>query len=281
MPPEIKTLTGGWVGRKHQLFRTACTKAQVSPALVFPYNGAMFSTRADESTASVATLIPQEVLARLEPVYGPLSWIQRKDPVSELVVTILSQHTSDVNADRAFGRLLDAFESLEAVARADAEAITVCIRSGGLAQIKAPRIKAVLNRVLEERGALDLDFLRDLPLAEAKAWLTALPGVGPKTAAVVLCFSLGMPAMPVDTHVHRVSRRLGFIGDRVSANQAHELLEAMVAPEEVYRFHVYLITHGRQVCKAQRPLCEACALADVCPTGQERLRLPSPPQRAP
>ena len=232
-------------------------------------------------TISVATLSTHEVLARLTPVYGPLSWKQRKDPVSELVVTILSQHTSDVNAERAFDRLLDTFGSLEAVARAEVQAIAACIRSGGLAQIKAPRIKAVLNRVLEQQGTLSLDFLRGLPMAKAKAWLTALPGVGPKTTAVVLCFSLGMPAMPVDTHVHRVARRLGLIGDRVSANQAHDLLESMVAPEEVYRFHVYLITHGRQVCKAQRPLCEACALADVCPTGQERLGMGSAPQGAP
>ena len=242
-----------------------------SASLIFPYNGAMSSTKANELTMSVATLSTHEVLARLTPVYGPLNWKQRKDPVPELVVTILSQHTSDVNAERSFDRLMDTFGSLEAVAQADAEAIAACIHSGGLAQIKAPRIKAVLNRVLEQRGALDLDFLREFPLAEAKAWLTALPGVGPKTAAVVLCFSLDMPAMPVDTHVHRVSRRLGLIGDKVSANQAHDLLESMVAPEEVYRFHVYLITHGRQVCKAQRPLCETCALANVCPTGREWL----------
>ena len=218
-----------------------------------------------------APATPQEVLARLTPLYGPLTWRQRREPVSELVVTILSQHTSDVNAERAFVQLLDVFGSLEAVADAEAGAIADCIRSGGLAQQKAPRIKAALNRVLEERGSLNLDFLRELPLAQAKAWLTSLPGVGPKTAAVVLCFSFGMPAMPVDTHVHRVARRLGLIGDKVTANQAHDLLESMVAPEDVYRFHVYLITHGRRVCKAQRPLCESCVLADICSTGRERL----------
>ncbi len=182
-------------------------------------------------TKSLAS--PQEVLARLTPLYGPLTWRQRREPVSELVVTILSQHTSDVNAERAFGQLVDAFGSLEAVAEAEVEAIARCIRSGGLAQQKAPRIKAALNRVMEERGALDLDFLRELPLAQAKAWLKALPGVGPKTAAVVLCFSFGMPAMPVDTHVHRVAKRLGLIGDKVTADQAHDLLESLVAPEEV------------------------------------------------
>ena len=216
-------------------------------------------------------LSPQEVLGRLTPVYGPLTWSQRNDPVSELVVTILSQHTSDVNAERAYRQLLAIFGSLEAVARADVRDIAASIRSGGLAQQKAPRIKDALNRVLEKRGTLNLDFLRDLPLADAKAWLTALPGVGPKTAAVVLCFSLGMPAMPVDTHVHRVAKRLGLIGEKVTADQAHDLLEAMVAPQDVYSFHVYLITHGRRVCKAPRPLCESCVIADGCPTGRQRL----------
>ncbi len=216
-------------------------------------------------------LEPRDILAWLAPRYGQITWRPRNDPVPELVLTILSQHTSDVNADRAFQHLLSRFDSLEAVAQAPVDDIAESIRIGGLARIKAPRIKAVLNHILEERGELDLDFLGELPLDEAKAWLTALPGVGKKTAAVVLCFSLGMPAMAVDTHVHRVSRRLGLIGDRTSADQAHDLLEGMVAPQEVFRFHVYLITHGRQVCKAQRPLCEQCPLADGCPTGRERL----------
>ena len=216
------------------------------------------------------SLAAQEVYARLEPHYGPLRWEPRYDGVSELVFTILSQHTSDLNSERAFQRLQEVFGSWETVAKGEEEAIAACIRVGGLAQIKAPRIKAVLNRVMDLRGTLDLDFLRELPLPEAKAWLMGLPGVGPKTAAIVLCFALGMPAMPVDTHIHRVSRRLGLIGPRTTAEQAHDLLEAMVAPEQVFPFHVYLITHGRQVCKAQRPLCEACILLDGCPTGRER-----------
>ena len=216
-------------------------------------------------------LEPQDILTRLAPKYGRITWRTRNRPVPELVLTILSQHTSDINADRAFQQLMSRFDTLETVAQAPVDEILQSIRNGGLARIKAPRIKAVLNQILEERGELDLDFLGELPLDQAKAWLTALPGVGKKTAAVVLCFSLGMPAMAVDTHVHRVSKRLGLIGDKTSADQAHDLLEAMVEPQEVYRFHVYLITHGRQVCKAQRPLCEACPLADGCPTGRERL----------
>ncbi len=245
-------------------------------ALVSPRNGDMSTKRHRASMITKPPAGPQEVLARLAPLYGRLDWKRRRDPVSELVVTILSQHTSDVNAERAFAQLLDAFGSLEEVARAEVEVIARCIRSGGLAQQKAPRIKAALNRVMEERGSLDMDFLRELPLAEAKAWLKAFPGVGPKTAAVVLCFSLGMPAMPVDTHVHRVTKRLGLIGDRVTADQAHDLLESKVAPEDVYRFHVYLITHGRRVCRSQRPLCDSCVLADICPTGRERLGQTTP-----
>jgi endonuclease-3 len=211
------------------------------------------------------------VLARLEPEYGPLHWTRRREPVAELIVTILSQHTSDVNAARAFDELIATFGSLDAVAQADVDAIEDAVRGGGLAQQKAPRIKAVLNRIRESQGTLSLDFLGELLLAEAKAWLTGLPGVGPKTAGVVLCFAFNMPAMAVDTHVHRVAKRLRLIGDGVSADKAHDLLEAVVAPEDVYRFHVYMITHGRRVCGSQRPLCESCALADGCPTGRERL----------
>ena len=142
---------------------------------------------------------------------------------------------------------------------------------GGLAKIKAPRIKAVLNRILELRGSLNLDFLRELSLEEAKGWLLALPGVGRKTTAVVLCFGFGMPAMAVDTHVHRVARRLGLINAKTTADQAHDLLESMIAPEEVFSFHIYLITHGRRVCKAPRPLCDQCTLLKDCPTGKAQL----------
>ncbi|MFQ5861200.1 MAG: endonuclease III domain-containing protein [Dehalococcoidia bacterium] len=210
-------------------------------------------------------LTAPEVLALLEPLYGPFRR-PRSDPVSELVFTILSQHTSDVNAQRALQRLRERYGSWEAVAQADPEGIAECIYLGGLSRVKAPRLKAVLNRIQELRGSLELDSLRELPLEEAKAWLRSLPGVGPKTAAVVLSFALGMPAMPVDTHVHRVARRLGLIGPKTSAEEAHQVLEAMVAPEQVLPFHVYFITHGRQVCKAQRPLCRQCVLARGCPS---------------
>ena len=198
--------------------------------------------------------------------YGPFEWQPRYDPASELVYTILSQHTSDVNSERAFRALMATFGSLEAIAAADVADIEEAIRSGGLAKTKAPRIKAILNEVMRKVGSYDLSFLAEMPLEDAKAWLKELDGVGPKTAAIILCFSLGLPAMPVDTHIYRVSRRLGFIGPKVSAEQAHDILEPMVAPEDVFAFHLYLINHGRQVCKARRPRCADCVMAWGCPS---------------
>lgn len=214
---------------------------------------------------------PREILDRLIKLYGPLNWRQRRDPVSELVATILSQHTSDLNADRAFEQLIKTFGSLYRVADADIQLLALSINSGGLSRQKAPRIKNALNWIIQKRGTLNLDFLRELSLSDAKSWLTEIPGVGPKTAAVVLCFSLGMPAFPVDTHVHRVTKRLGLIGHNVTADQAHDLLERMLDPGDVYGLHVCLITHGRVVCKALRPMCKTCVLADRCPTGRDRL----------
>ena len=198
--------------------------------------------------------------------YGPMEWQPRYDPASELVYTILSQHTSDINSERAFRALMATFGSLEAIAAADVADIEDAIRSGGLAKTKAPRIKAILNEVVRKVGSYDLTFLAEMPLEEAKAWLKELDGVGPKTAAIILCFSLGLPAMPVDTHIYRVAKRLGFFGPKVSAEQAHDILEPMVEPEDVFAFHLYLINHGRQVCKARRPRCDDCVLAWGCPS---------------
>ena len=197
---------------------------------------------------------------------GPVEWAPRHDPASELVYTVLSQHTSDINSERAYDKLMETFRSLDAVAQAEVEDIEEAIRPGGLAKIKAPRIRAILRQVREEVGSYDLSFLGQMALPDAKAWLMKLNGIGPKTAAVILCFSLGMPAMPVDTHIFRVAKRLGLIGKKVNAEKAHDVLEATVPPEDVFAFHMYLIRHGRTVCKAIRPRCGECALAWGCPS---------------
>ena len=211
--------------------------------------------------------------------YGPIIWEPRYNPAEELVYTILSQHTSDINSERAFLNLMRAFGGdLDAIADAPADAIEDAIKSGGLAKQKSVRIKRVLEIVRERVGSFDLTFLAEMPLDEAKAWLKSLPGVGPKTAAIILCFSLGMPAMPVDTHIYRVSKRLGLIGPKVSADAAHDILEPMTPPEDVFAFHVYLIRHGRKVCKAQRPRCEGCPLEFGCPSAGKVGLPPSKPK---
>ena len=207
-----------------------------------------------------------EVMEILAPVHGPAEWAPRYNAAEELVYTILSQHTSDLNSERAYQTLMDTFGTLNAVAEASPEAIEDAIRHGGLAKQKSVRIKTVLNLVHEEVGSFDLSFLGEMPLDEAKTWLKKFPGIGPKTAAIILCFALGMPAMPVDTHIYRVSQRLRLIGPKVNADKAHDLLEPMVPPMDVFAFHVYLIRHGRQICKAQRPKCGECVLAERCPS---------------
>ncbi len=204
------------------------------------------------------------VRERLIAFYGVRQLHGVRDPLDELVLTNLSQNTSDRNSGRAFRLLKARYTSYQAVLEAPTNELYEVIKPAGLGNIKAPRIQAVLGEIVRRRGALDLDFLRELPMAEAKAWLTSLPGIGPKTAACVLCFACGMPALPVDTHVHRVARRLGLIGPKVGADAAHELLERALAPEEVYGFHVNMILHGRQICHALRPECPRCPLADIC-----------------
>ena len=215
----------------------------------------------------VVPRVPQldTVFDRLAEYYGPPAPRPRGDPLAELVATILSQHTSDTNTERAFTSLLETFRSWEAIAEAPLESVADAIRSGGLARVKAPRIQRVLRTVHERRGEYRLDFLRDLPVAEAREWLTTLNGVGPKTAACVLLFACDLPALPVDTHVHRVSKRLGLIGLKVGEAAAHRVLEGIVPAGDVYAFHMLLIRHGRQICKSQRPRCDACPLTDSCP----------------
>jgi endonuclease-3 len=214
------------------------------------------------------TLSPDEIVRRLATLYGEPVWRPHGDPMTELVLTILSQNTSDTNSGRAFMRLVQRFPDWRSLMDAPVGEIEGAIAVGGLAKKKAPRIKSSLEAIWAARASFDLEFLRGMPLEEAKAWLREMKGVGPKTAACVLMFALGRPALPVDTHVHRVSQRLGYISEKATAERAHGVLEAILAQEIVFPFHISLIKHGRRLCRAQRPLCPECPLLDGCPAGQ-------------
>jgi endonuclease-3 len=213
-------------------------------------------------------LPPDEIIQRLSTLYGEPVWRPHGDPVAELILTILSQNTSDTNSGRAFMKLVAAFPDWKSVMEAPVEAIEREIAVGGLAKQKSPRIKSALEAIWNARGSFDLEFLRDMSLDEAKSWLRGMKGVGPKTAACVLMFSLGRPALPVDTHVHRVAQRLGYVPPTASAEKAHDILEAALDVELIYPFHILLIKHGRRLCSAQRPRCEECPLLDGCPAGR-------------
>jgi endonuclease-3 len=187
--------------------------------------------------------------------------------VDELVMTVLSQHTSDLNTARAFGNLKRRFPNWRSVRDADPTELADVIRSGGLAATKSVRIQRILAEIEDREGTIDLRRLNGLDDQEVERYLLSLPGVGPKTAACVLLFSMGRDAFPVDTHVHRVARRLGLISPKATAEQAHRLLQPGIAPELRYEFHMQLIKHGREVCKPARPLCLDCVLFDLCESG--------------
>jgi endonuclease-3 len=233
------------------------------------------------------------VLDRLAEANGRPAWQRRLDPTSELVLTILSQNSADTNAEAAFTALRAAYPSSPAPAGASSEPRSFAgwggrglpdlpspdwsavdaapieelidvIRPGGLAPQKAPRIQAALRALLATDGGYSLEFLAAMPPLEARDWLAAIPGIGKKTASVVLLFSFGQPLMPVDRHVHRVSSRIGLIPTRADADAAHDYYLAMLRPEQMYEAHVSLITHGRRTCHAQRPDCEHCPLAPRC-----------------
>ncbi len=200
----------------------------------------------------------------LRGIYGDLSWTPGQDAMDELVSCILSQNTSDTNRDRGFAALKARYPTWQAVVDAPTPEVVTTIRSAGLANQKAPRIQQALRIIHAERGEYDIDFLLDMPIAEAKAWLTSINGIGPKTAAIVLCFAFGLPAFPVDTHVNRVSKRIGFAPEKTSVEAMHDVMEAIVPPEDHYAFHIYLIRHGRDTCTARRPYCERCPLTAHC-----------------
>lgn len=209
----------------------------------------------------------REALFRL---YGRPQPDPPEDPLSSLIATILSQHTSDINSHRAFAALRRSFPTWESVAGADTDAVVEAIRAGGLATLKAPRIQRVLRAVRDRFGAYDLSALHSMQRDEARTALMSLgTGIGSKTASCVLLFAVGLPAFCVDTHIRRVCERIGLIGPRDGPDKAQDLLESAVPPEDTYAMHVDMIRHGRQVCKAQRPRCGSCGLRELCLYGSQ------------
>lgn len=203
--------------------------------------------------------------------YGEPIWRNPLPAIDELVSTILSQNTNDVNRDKAFDALRAKFPTWEQVRDAPAEAVMDAIRVAGLANQKGPRMQQVLREITAERGSLDLSFLADWEVEEARNWLTKFNGVGPKTAAIVLCFSLGKPAFPVDTHVYRVSGRIGLRPEKMSVEQAHPHLESLFPPETYYAAHLNIIRLGREICQARKPDCPACPIRHLCNFGRALL----------
>lgn len=204
------------------------------------------------------------VLDALEDRYGRPRRSRRLDPLSELILTILSQSTSDTNRDRAFAGLRARFPDWDAAAVAPRTAIEAAIRPGGLARVKSGVISRLLKRLRSERGRLDLDVLKTWPMEEGRRYLTGLHGVGAKTAACVLLFACGHPAFPVDTHIHRIARRLGWIPEKTGAEAAHVLLEPLIPEERRFPAHVNFITLGREFCRPNRPACASCPLSRNC-----------------
>ncbi len=205
-----------------------------------------------------------KIHAALLQAFGEPIWRDPLPAIDELVSTILSQNTNDVNRDRGFHALRAKLPTWESVRDADVEDVINAIRPAGLANQKGPRIQQVLRAITAERGSLDLDFLADLPIEEARAWLIKFNGVGPKTAAIVLCFSLNMPAFPVDTHIYRLSGRIGLRPEKMTVEQAHPYLESVFPPETYYAAHLNLIRLGREVCHARKPNCPSCPIIKLC-----------------
>ncbi len=206
----------------------------------------------------------QAIYQRLLDYYGLPDWGRPLPPLDELVSTILSQNTNDTNRDRAYQSLRRQFPTWEAVRDAESSQVIAAIRPAGLANQKGPRIQSVLREITAQRGRLDLEFLRQWPAEQARDWLMGFKGVGPKTAAIVMLFSLGMPAFPVDTHVYRVTGRLGLRPPEMSVEQAHPYLAGLFAPKTYGPAHLNLIRLGRDICHAQKPNCPACPVQDLC-----------------
>ncbi len=206
----------------------------------------------------------QTVYRLLLDFYGLPEWRNPLPAMDELISTILSQNTNDVNRDTAFNRLKERFPTWESVRDASQEAVQDAIRPAGLANQKGPRMQAILQQITEERGSLDLNFLKQETREDAHAWLSRFNGVGPKTAAIVLQFSLGIPALPVDTHVYRVSGRVGLRPQKMSVEKTHIWLEQVFTPDQYGPGHLNIIRLGREICHARKPACEGCPLNTLC-----------------
>jgi len=208
------------------------------------------------------------IIQNLEATFGVPKPHPAQDPLDSLIETILSQSTTDTNRDRAFTSLKQRFPTWEQVRRARPPTIAQAIQSGGLANIKSVRIKTILNEIKRRRGSLDLSFLCQVPINEAKEFLLSLDGVGPKTAACVLLFSCRRPVFPADTHILRVTRRIGLIPKKCSDERAHEILESLIPPKKYYATHINLIRLGRRMCRPQNPKCLECPVLEYCEYGQ-------------
>lgn len=205
-----------------------------------------------------------QVSRRLLEYYGEPEWHEMMPAVDELVCTILSQNTNDINRDKAFRALKERYESWQEVRDADPAELQYTIRIAGLAQQKGPNIQSALQTISVRNGRIDLDWLKDLSVDEARDWLVSLKGVGPKTAAIVMVFSLDMPAFPVDTHIYRVSGRIGLRPLKMSVEKTHTYLESIGNPADFGHLHLNLITLGRQLCQARKPKCADCPVLDLC-----------------
>lgn len=211
-----------------------------------------------------------EVAHRLQACYGPVQWQGASDPLDTLVETILSQNTNDRNRDMAYQALKSKYPSWTSVAEAPEEELVQVIRSAGLNRQKAKRIQHVLRTLVEEQGRFSLDHLHDLSRSEAFEALTRFPGVGKKTAGIVLTFALNKPYFPVDTHIQRITARLGWVQ---SGEDPHDVMNALVPQRTIRPFHLHLIRHGRETCKARRPLCAGCAINELCPVYSDAAKL--------
>ena len=208
------------------------------------------------------------ITQNLEATYGVPRNDSPEDPLDELIATILSQSTTNINSHRAFASLKARFPDWEQVRRARPASIASAIKSGGLANVKSVVIKNILDEISAQRGNLDLSFLKTGPLEEARSFLLSLKGVGPKTAACVLLFSCNRPVFPMDTHIFRILRRMGILPEKISDELAHQMIEKLIPAQKSYSLHINLITHGRRVCHPKTPKCEQCSLIEHCNFGQ-------------